>query len=411
MNFTETLKVALTSIWPHKLRSFLTLLGMIVGVAAFMLILSGLLGFNAYIDEKLLGAGTNSFTIQRFDFSDYQSKETFEAAQRRNKHLTFEELGFLRSRKDLIAHIGAKAGGTSVEVKRGTKKLLNVRVSASDPIISLIDNVEIAEGRYFVDSENDAATRVAYIGKDIANELFPRSSPLNQKIHIRGMPYRVVGVQMARGTIFGMSQDNFIVLPTKTYSSQFGSGSVRTSLAFVGVPHPDKALKPAIEEARTLMRVKRKVAFSEKDNFGIFSPQAMVKLRQEGSATMFIIVLTVPAISLFVGAIVIMNTMLVSVTDRTKEIGLRKTVGASRSSIVKQFLIESAVLTMLGGIFGLVIAEILGFIVSAYLVETIIPWWAAILSIGICGFVGVIAGLIPAWKAANLDPIEALQTD
>ena len=411
MNFTEILKLALSTIWAHKLRSFLTLLGMIIGVAAFMLILSGLLGFRSYVDISLSSISSNAFTITRFGMSDYRSKDTLESAQRRNKHLTFEELEFLRAQKDVISHIGAKAGGTSLEVKRGTKKLVNVRVSATDAIVSVIDNIEIVEGRYFVDAENDASSRVAFIGQEIAKELFPNGSPIDQQIQLRGMPYRVIGVQVSKGTVFGFSLDNFIVIPIKTYSSQFGSGSVRTSLEFVGIPHPEEDFDAAVEEARTLIRVKRKVPHKEKDNFGIFTPNTFLKLREEALATIFIVVLTVPAISLFVGAIVIMNTMLVSVTDRTKEIGLRKTLGASKSTILKQFLVESAVLTMIGGIVGLIIAELLGIVVSLYLIETLIPWWAAVISIAVCGLVGALAGLFPAWKAANLDPIEALQTE
>ncbi len=213
MNLAELLKLALFTIWAHKLRSFLTLLGMIIGISSFMLILSGLLGFNAYIDEKILSIGSNSFTISRFGLEDYKTEKTRDLAQRRNKHLTFAELNFVRSKMNLIAHIGAKAGGTSVEVKRGSKKLVNVRVRASDPVISIIDNLEIEEGRYFVDSENDNTKRVAFIGKDIEKELFPGVSALNRHIHINGMPYRVVGIQSPKGEIFGMSQDNFIVIP------------------------------------------------------------------------------------------------------------------------------------------------------------------------------------------------------
>ncbi len=411
MKFAEILKLALSTIWAHKLRSFLTLLGIIIGVAAFMLILSGLLGFRAYIDKMLPGADSNSFTITRFGMDDYQSEDAYDAAQRRNKYLTFEELEFLRDKKDLIVNLGAKAGGALVEVKRGTKKLVNVSVTASEPIISTINNLEIEEGRYFLDSENESTARVAFIGKDIANELFPTGSAIDQRIHLRGMPYRVIGVQSPKGTVFGMSRDNFIVIPIKTYASQFGSGDVRTSLSIVGTSKSLEQFDDAVEEARTLLRVKRKLSFNEKDNFGIFTPKTFANVRKGAMATMFLIVLTVPSIALFVGAIVIMNTMLVSVTERTKEIGLRKTLGASRSNILKQFLVESAVLSIMGGLVGLLLARVLGLVVSAYLIETIIPWWVAAIAVGVCGFVGILAGIFPAWKAAKLDPIEAIQTE
>jgi putative ABC transport system permease protein len=222
MNFTETLKLAFSAIWAHKLRSFLTLLGMIIGVTAFMVVLSLLQGFNAYVDEKIAGIGSNSFTIRRFSFDDFKDTDTIAAAQRRNKELTFDELDYIRARAQLIDKIGAKSGGGGAEVKRGEETLRDVSVSGAEPVIADIDKLDIAEGRYFTESENNGSMRVAYIGKDIADKLFPYGSPVGGEINIRGIPYRVIGVQTAKGTVFGQPQDNFVVMPIKTYGSNFG---------------------------------------------------------------------------------------------------------------------------------------------------------------------------------------------
>ncbi|MCB1024031.1 MAG: ABC transporter permease [Acidobacteria bacterium] len=411
MNFVETLKLAFAAIWAHKLRSFLTLLGMIIGVTAFMLVLSILQGFNSYVDEKIAGVGSNSFNVQRFDFKDFKDTDTLAEAQRRNKDLTFEELDFLRKNGDLIEDLGAKARGSSADIKRGSKKLESVGIDGAEPILAKIEKLDIAEGRYFVDAENSNASRVAYIGRDIANELFPRTSALGGEIYIRGVPYRVIGIQTAKGTVFGFPQDNFITIPLKTYISQFGSATGPRGLFFVGTSYSDETFDDAVEQARTLMRIKRKLDYGEKDNFGIFTPDAISNLRDSLFRTIFIVILFVPAIALLVGAIVIMNIMLVAVTERTKEIGIRKSLGAKQSDILKQFLYEAATLSAIGGLAGLILAKVLGMIVSAFILPTVIPWYAAVIAIVASAGVGILAGIYPAWKAAQLDPIEAMRAD
>ena len=409
MNFTETLKLAVAAIWGHKLRSFLTLLGMIIGVTAFMVVLSVLQGFNTYVDEKIAGVGSNSFSIERFDFNDFKDNDTLAAAQRRNKDLTLEELDFIREHGDLIKEIGASARGASAQVKRGTEILDDITISGKEPIIADIDKIEIEDGRYFVNIENQNASRVAFIGADIASKLFPRTPAVGGEISINGLPYRIVGVAVAKGTLFGMPQDNFIHIPLKTYGSNMGN--LIYGLSFQATSYSDETFEDAVEQARTLLRIKRKIPFGEKDNFGIRTPDAITELRNNLLGPIFIVILAVPAIALLVGSIVIMNIMLVAVTERTKEIGIRKSLGAKQSDILKQFLYEAATLSAIGGMIGLILAELIGFIISAYLIETHIPWWAAVLAIGVSGIVGILAGLFPAWKAARLDPIEALRSD
>lgn len=411
MNFSETLKLALSAIWAHKLRSFLTLLGMIIGVTAFMVVFSVLQGFNAYIDEKIAGIGSNSFTIQRFSFDDFKDTDTIAEAQRRNKELTFEDIEYIRSRAVVIDKIGAKAGGNRSSVKAGMNVMEDVTIDGAEPVIGDIEKIEMLEGRYFTDAENNNSMRVAFIGTDVAEKLFPQGGAVGQEINIRGIPYRVIGIRIAKGTIFGQPQDAFVQLPIKTFGSNFGGFRGSRYLYFVATAVSDKLFKDAVDEARTLMRQRRKQEFGEKDTFGIVTPDAISGLRDSLFGTAFIIILLVPTIALVVGAIVIMNIMLVAVTERTREIGIRKSLGARQSDILKQFLYEAATLSAIGGLFGLILAELLGLIISATFIETRIPWYAAVISIGVSAFVGVLAGLFPAWKAAQLDPIEALRAD
>ncbi len=411
MNFAETLKLALASIMGHKLRSFLTLLGMIIGMTAFMVVLSLLQGFNGYVDEKIAGIGSNSFTVQRFNFDDFKDTDTIAAAQRRNKELSFDELDFIKERAQLIDKIGAKAGNTSRPVRYGSETLQDVGITGAEPVIGEIENVDIAAGRYFTEAENNNAMRVAFIGMDIATKLFPQGGVLGSELNISGIPYRIIGIQTAKGTVFGMPQDNFILLPIKTFGANFGGLRWQRAPFFIVTARSGVKMADAVDEVRTLMRIKRKLPADEKDNFGVVTPDAISGLRDSLFGTISIVILFVPAIALVVGAIVIMNIMLVAVTERTKEIGIRKSLGARQGDILRQFLFESSLLSAIGGATGLILALIIGYVITALVFPTKIPWWAAVVAIGVSAVVGILAGLFPAWKAAQLDPIEALRAD
>jgi putative ABC transport system permease protein len=411
MNLIETLKLALSAILAHKLRSFLTLLGMIIGVTAFMTVLSVLQGFNSYIDEKIAGIGSNSFTVRRFSFDDFKDTDTIAAAQRRNTELNFEELRFIADHAQLIDKIGAKAGNMSREIKHGNETLRDVQIIGSEPVIGEIEKRDVAEGRYFSAPENNNSMRVAYIGRDVANKLFPQGNALGNELTISGIPYKIIGIQTAKGTVFGQPQDNFVELPIKTFGSAFG-GLVRNRAPyFVVTSKNDKVFNDAVEEVRSLMRIKRRLEPGEKDNFGILTPDAITGIRDRIFGPTFLVIIAVPTIALLVGAIVIMNIMLVSVTERTKEIGIRMSLGARQFDVLRQFLFEAVTLSMIGGTIGLIIAELLGFVITAIVFPTRIPWWAILVAIGVSAVVGVGAGLYPAWKAARLDPIEALRAD
>ncbi|HEX8888286.1 MAG TPA: ABC transporter permease [Pyrinomonadaceae bacterium] len=411
MKFIETLKLALSAIWAHKLRSALTLLGMIIGVTAVVTVVSVIQGFNSYFDEKVAGIGSSSFSIRRFSFDDFKDLDTIAAAQRRNKDITLDEFDYLRQRVQLIDKLGASANPTRAQVKRGSDIIEDVPVDGETANMADINNLDIADGRFFTDTENDAQMRVAYVGADIANKLFPSGNAVGNEISIAGLPYRIIGVQTAKGTVFGVPQDNFITIPLKTYASNFGNLINQRGLFIVATGKPGVNLNDAVEEARFLMRARRHLSGNEKDNFGILTPDAITGIRDRVLGTVSIVAIAVPAIALVVGGIVIMNIMLVSVTERTKEIGIRKSLGARRADILKQFMVEAVTLSAIGGAIGISLAWVIGRIITALIFPTYLSIAAVIVALTVSGGIGVLSGIFPAWKAARLDPIEALRAD
>jgi putative ABC transport system permease protein len=400
LKFIETLKLAVSAIWAHKLRSALTLLGMIVGVTAFVVVVSLIAGFNRYVDEKIAGIGAKSFTVQRFNpLQDFKDTDTIAAAQRRNKELTLDDYDYLKARATLIGKIGARARGTPSEVKRGNEVLEDVFVSGATANCVDIENRDVAEGRFIAEPENEGAARVAYVGADVATKLFPAGNAVGSEISVRGLPYRVIGVEAAKGTVFGIPQDNFVILPLKTYAVNYGGLIRQRSLYFIATSKTDELFNDAVEESRFLMRVRRKLGPNEKDNFD----------RLFG--TIFLVAIFVPGIALVVGAIVIMNIMLVSVTERTKEIGIRKSLGARKIDILKQFLVEAVTLGLIGGAIGIFLAWVVGAVVTAWIFPTYLSILSILFALAVSGGAGVASGLFPAWKAARLDPIEALRAD
>ncbi|HEX8180282.1 MAG TPA: ABC transporter permease [Pyrinomonadaceae bacterium] len=412
MKLVETLKLALAAIWAHKLRSVLTLLGMIIGVTAVVVVVSLIEGFNRYVDEKIAGIGSKSFTVQRFNiFEDFKDTDTIAAATRRNKDLTLDDFEYLRAHATLIDKLGAGARPSNAQIKHGTAVLEDVQVDGVTANVADIKNIDIADGRFFTEVENNTAARVAFLGADVASKLFPTTSPIGEDISISGLPYRVVGVAVAKGTVLGIPQDNYVTLPLKTYASNFGGLKNNRSLYFIATAKSDPLFNDAVEETRQIMRVRRRVPAKEKDNFGIMTPDAITGLRDRIFGSIFIVAIAVPAIALIVGGIVIMNIMLVSVTERTKEIGIRKALGARRADILKQFLVEAVTLSAIGGATGVLLAWTVGRVLTAVFFPTFLSITAIIVAVTVSGGIGVAAGIFPAWKAARLDPIEALRAD
>ncbi len=408
MSFWEVLKLAAASLRSHKLRSFLTLLGVIFGVATVVVVVALIEGFNAYVDEKIANLGTNAFSIQKFSIEDFSSVESINAARRRNKDVTIEDLEDLKAHGGLIRDAGGKAG-TLADIKYGSTSLLNVQINATTPNIAEIENVEEKAGRYFVDTEEENRKFVCFIGSEVAEKLFPAEDPVGKTIKIDNRQYRVVGVGKELGSAFGQTRDMYVSVPLSTFLSVFGK---RRSISISVTSFSRETYEDAIEEARTVIRVRRKLEPSEPDNFGIVTPAAINGLRDKIFGTVQIAAIGVTSIALVVGGIVIMNIMLVTVTERRKEIGLRKSVGARRSDIVKQFLVESVALALVGGATGVLIAYTIAKLIAVLSsIPTALPLlWVTIALVASTG-VGLVSGVYPAWKAARLNPIEALRAE
>jgi putative ABC transport system permease protein len=407
MKFADVVKLALMALWTHKLRSALTLLGMVIGVAAVVVVVSLLEGFNLYIDEKIAGIGTQSFTISRFSLEALRDTRAMAEAIRHNKDLSLDDLTYLRRQ---FGEVGAKAAPQMSKVKHGAK-IFGVAVNGATANIADLEHREIAQGRYFTDSEDEAAAPVAFIGADIANKLFPTSTALDQEISIDGLPYRVIGIAQPKGSVFGVPQDVFITIPLLTYTRQFGPVIRQRALSFVAGAKPGQTLAESVAEARYFMRLRRHLGPGEKDDFGIITPDAITGLRNRIFGPIAIAAIVIPSIALFVGGIVIMNMMLVAVTERTAEIGLRKTCGARRRDILMQFLSEAIILAGIGGVIGVLLAWVGGAVLTAVFFTTHYSSTAVVIAVLVSGLVGLLSGAFPAWKAARLDPVEALRME
>ena len=408
MPFIEALKLALAAILGHKLRSFLTLLGVIFGVATVIVVVSLVEGFNHYVDEKIADIGTNAFAVRKYSIDDFSSVEALNAARRRNKDIRLEDAEALRASGGAIADVGATADRLG-EVKYGPTTLSRIHISATTANMADIQRIEAASGRYFIKTEDDTRRTVTFIGSDVAEKLFPHSDPLGQTIRIDGHVFQVVGVGKTLGSVFGQSRDNYVAVPLSTFLALYGS---RRSLSVSVISTSEATYQDAIDEARTVMRIRRRLGPGEKDNFGVITPSAINELRDKIFGTIQVAAIGVTSISLVVGGIVIMNIMLVSVTERTKEIGLRKSIGARRGDILKQFLAESTMLSLFGGAIGITIAYALAKLVALLTpVPTALPWLAVTFALFVSASVGLISGVYPAWRAARLDPIEALRAE
>jgi putative ABC transport system permease protein len=408
MQLTEALKLAIAAIMSSKLRSFLTLLGVIFGVATVIVVVSLVEGFNSYVDEKIANIGTNAFSVQKFSIEDFSSLEALNAARRRNRDITVDDLNALKNAGGAIADAGGEVQSIG-DIKYAGEELRAVQIKGQTPNIADIEKLETESGRWFIQADEESRRFVCFIGSETADKLFPNGTAVGQAIKIDGRLFQVIGVGKEVGSAFGQSRDMYAAMPLSTFLSIYGS---RRSIGIKVTSTSAATYNDAVDEARTLMRVRRKLEFSEADNFGIVTPSAINKLRDAIFGTIQIAAIGVTSISLVVGGIVIMNIMLVSVTERTKEIGIRMSIGARRGDVLKQFLIESTTLALLGGAIGVAAAFTIAKLVATVSpIPTALPIGWVIIALVVSSGVGLVSGVYPAWKAAGLDPIEALRAD
>jgi len=402
----ESVYIALASIWANKLRSFMTVLGNIVAVTSIVTVVTLIQGMNAMVSTAIISdVGADSFTIQR---QPPIRNEEDEERTRNNPILTMDEADAIRAFSPLVTAVMGQTGRGGTVSYRDTE-LSQVTVQAVTSEYVNFSNFNAERGRLVSPTEVERGASVAVIGWDTADRLFGQNDPREKVIRVEGMPFRVVGVSKKQGSFFGNSQDTFVIMSLVNFQKIYGT---RQSLQLVVKPTSADSLQAAMDDATVALRVHRRLKPTERDNFGIFTSDTFLNLYKQATSGIFAVLVGVVALSLVVGGIVIMNIMLMVVSERTREIGLRKALGARRADILSQVLTESVTLSIFGGMVGIT----LGFL-AAMTIAAVTPLparlepWSVILGIGITAAVGLFFGMYPASRAAALDPIEALRRE
>jgi putative ABC transport system permease protein len=403
----DAIGIALGSIWANKLRSFMMVLGNIVAVMSIIAVVSLIQGMNSYVGDAIMrDVGLGTFRIDRTGVITDEEQE--EEARRRNPNITLTDLRAIRSFSPLVDTVMAESVSRAFVAYRDVT-LENVRVRGVSSEYQEFSNYSPERGRLPSELEVARNRPVALIGAETADKLFKDRNPVDQPIKVAGANVRVVGVNERKGSLFGQSQDDFVVIPLGRFQQLFGS---RRSLELTVKPPDPLLLTEAMDEARVAMRVQRKLRPREEDNFGLYTSDTLMGLWEDFTRGAFSVLVGIVSLSLLVGGIVIMNIMLMVVSERTREIGLRKALGARKRDIIWQVLTESTTLSIVGGMLGTGLGFLAALLVEAFspLPAEIKPWSVA-LGIGMTAVVGLFFGLYPAVRAANLDPIEALRRE
>jgi putative ABC transport system permease protein len=407
MEFSEIVRLSLNAIRANKLRSLLTLLGIVIGVFSIIGVMTAVQVLQNGIESGLSNLGAHTFQIQKFPVM--ASREEWLKARNR-KNIDFQQAEYVESRMTHALYIGIESfeNGETVQSLQGEKTNPNVNIFGETPNGIPTNNWTVSEGRAITESDQRSGARVAVIAPDVKNKVFPRGGAIGQEVKIRGIRYTVIGIFESKGAALGGPNDNFVAIPLSTFLNHFGEH--RRSLNIMIKAKGPEVYEDAVEEARFLLRTVRKVDPGKEDDFSIFSNDSMIATFNDFTKYVKLGVAFISFISLLAAGVGIMNIMLVSVSERIKEIGVRKAVGARKVNILSQFLTEAIVLCQIGGIIGIIVGILAGNLAAMALeLPAVFPYDWAGLAVLICTIIGVVFGVYPAWKAANLDPIESLR--